>query len=75
MYPALLNPDNFQVAAAVFWQVDAILFFLPACFEIIFTRTIENLCLVPTVCLKMIDFFGTKYVQVGGDVDYMQTQW
>ena len=27
MYPALLNPDNFQVAAAVFWQVDAILFF------------------------------------------------
>ena len=29
MYPALLNPDNFQVAAAVFWQLDAILFFYP----------------------------------------------
>ena len=29
MYPALLNADNFQVAAAVFWQLDAILFFYP----------------------------------------------
>ena len=27
MYPALLKSDNFQVAAAVFWQVDVILFF------------------------------------------------
>ena len=29
MYPALLKPDNFQVAAAVFWQVDTILIFYP----------------------------------------------
>ena len=29
MYPALLKSDNFQVAVAAFWQVDAILFFYP----------------------------------------------